>query len=214
MVKGGVEWPLEDRFGKFVNATDSQPSKAELRRSLLKARQALHPDLWREKSDRICTQLHNWSVFSKAQTVLAYFSFRQEPDLSPLFTPSRIWGFPRCVDKSMVWHQWIPTPIGSKQYPLQTGAFGIVEPHPYAPQVQPADVDLILVPTVACDVWGYRLGYGGGFYDRMLSSPEWIGKPTIGIVFEFARLPRLPIDPWDRSLQGICTEAGLFLKEE
>jgi 5-formyltetrahydrofolate cyclo-ligase len=77
----------------------------------------------------------------------------------------------------------------------------------------PSAVDLILVPAIACDVQGYRLGYGGGFYDRLLSTPAWRAKPTIGIVFEFARLPQLPVDPWDRPLQGICTESGLFLSE-
>jgi 5-formyltetrahydrofolate cyclo-ligase len=45
----------------------------------------------------------------------------------------------------------------------------------------------------------------------MLSLPGWSHKPAIGITFEFARLPKLPVDPWDRPLQGICTEAGLFL---
>jgi 5-formyltetrahydrofolate cyclo-ligase len=72
-------------------------------------------------------------------------------------------------------------------------------------------VDLLLVPAVACDVHGYRLGYGGGFYDRLLSQPAWIGKPAIAIVFEYARLPTVPRDPWDKPLQGICTETGLYL---
>ncbi|HEY9652178.1 MAG TPA: 5-formyltetrahydrofolate cyclo-ligase, partial [Coleofasciculaceae cyanobacterium] len=77
-----------------------------------------------------------------------------------------------------------------------------------APRLEQAEVDLILVPAVACDRRGYRLGYGGGFYDRMLSSAEWGSKPTIGIVFEFAYLPRLPIEPWDKPLHAICTNLG------
>jgi 5-formyltetrahydrofolate cyclo-ligase len=192
----------------------SNHDKATLRRSLLKARQAIPPDVWREKSDRICDHLQTWSVFKEARTVLAYFNFRQEPDLSPLFTPPRQWGFPRCIEKTMVWHEWLPADDqSSHHYPLQTGDYGILEPHPDAPTIDAKDVDLILVPAVACDVWGYRLGYGAGFYDRMLSAPEWRTKLTIGIVFEFARLPQLPIDPWDKPLQGICTEAGLFLSK-
>lgn len=70
------------------------------------------------------------------------------------------------------------------------------------------DVDLILVPAVACDRHGYRLGYGGGFYDRMLSLNEWTTPPTVGIVFDFAYLPQLPIDRWDKPLQAVCTETG------
>jgi 5-formyltetrahydrofolate cyclo-ligase len=89
---------------------------------------------------------------------------------------------------------------------MQTGAYGIFEPHPDSPTLQPVEVDLILVPSVACDERGYRLGYGGGFYDRMLSSAEWALKSTIGIVFEFAYLPQLPTDKWDKPLQTVCTE--------
>lgn len=70
----------------------------------------------------------------------------------------------------------------------------------------PDEVDLILVPAVACDARGYRLGYGGGFYDRLLSSADWKSKPTIGIVFEYAYVSQLPVDPWDKPLNSICTE--------
>ena len=160
---------------------------------------------WRHKSDRIVTQLQEASsLFTSAQTILAYFSFRGEPDLSPLFKETRHrWGFPRCVGDSLSWHIWRPGDT------LQTGAYGILEPDPDAPTLQPAEVDLIFVPAVACDYQGYRLGYGGGYYDRLLSSVEWATKPTIGIVFDFAYVPQLPVDPWDKPLQAVCTETGL-----
>ena len=58
-----------------------------------------------------------------------------------------------------------------------------MEPDARSPLVDPEKVSLILVPCVACDVNGYRLGYGGGFYDRMLGSDRWANKTTIGIVF-------------------------------
>lgn len=187
-----------------MNLTECKLRKAQLRRHLLSCRRSLCVEEWREKSDRICSHLQSWPLFVRSQTILAYFSFRQEPDLSPLFTNTQHhWGFPRCVGKSLLWHSWKPGE------PLQTGNYDIFEPHPDSPPLQPAKVDLILVPAVACDVRGYRLGYGGGFYDRLLSSAEWASKLTIGIVFEFAYLPQLPIDPWDKPLQAVCTEAGL-----
>jgi len=186
-----------------VNKVDNQLDKVELRRSLLKTRQFMPVRKWRENSDRICTYLQSSPLFTQAKTVLAYFSFRQEPDLSPLFVDNRRWGFPRCVGDSLMWHICTPGESTSK------GAYGILEPHPDAPILQPDEVDLILVPSVACDVRGYRLGYGGGYYDRLLSSSRWAHQPTIGIAFEFAISPELPIDEWDKPLHGVCTETGL-----
>jgi 5-formyltetrahydrofolate cyclo-ligase len=221
-------------------------NKAQLRQQLLKERRSLSVETWREKSDRLCFHLQSSSLFVRAKTVLAYFSFRQEPDLSPLFDqPSELddpksgcqdslsltpcplspegdpsfpspagegcrrrgegksWGFPRCVGDTLSWHLW------RSGEPLQKGVYGISEPDPKAAIIEPDRVDLILVPAVACDVRGYRLGYGGGYYDRLLSLPIWSSKTTIGIAFEFAYLPELPIDNWDRPLQGVCTEMGL-----
>jgi 5-formyltetrahydrofolate cyclo-ligase len=181
--------------------------KAELRRSLLKTRQSMSVEEWQEKSDRICSHLQSSPLFTQAKTILAYFSFRQEPNLNPLFTDNRYrWGASRCVGDSLIWHVSKPGDI------LQTGAYGILEPLPSAPTLHPSEVDLILVPAVACDYQGYRLGYGGGYYDRLLNSPEWSSKTTIGIVFDFAYLLQLPIDPWDKPLQAVCTETGLKMQ--
>lgn len=183
-------------------------SKTKLRRSLLKARQSLPEAAWREKSDRICQHLQASPQFCQAQTILAYFSIRQEPNLSLLFNDSqKLWGFPRCVAKSLLWHSWKPG------QDLQKGDYGIFEPKADSTRLQPNDVDLILVPAVACDKSGYRLGYGGGFYDRMLSLPEWAAKPTIGIIFKLADLAELPVDNWDVKLHGVCTESGLRMTQ-
>jgi 5-formyltetrahydrofolate cyclo-ligase len=181
-------------------------SKKELRKNLLKQRKSLSPEIWREKSDRIRKNLKYLPILQEAHTILAYFSVRQEPDLSPLFEEfeeNHRWGFPRCVGKSLVWHL---VKSGDK---LQLGAYGIAEPEPEAPIIEAARVDLILVPAVACDRFGYRLGYGGGYYDRLLSSPQWQNIPTIGIIFDFAYLSQIPQDPWDKKLDYVCTETML-----
>lgn len=182
-----------------------QPDKPTLRRQLLQARRALPPTVWQRQSQQLCNQLLTLPLFIQAKIILAYFSIRQEPDLASLLSAKgKIWGFPRCQGTQLIWHRW---QVGD---PWQPGPYGLREPHPSLPVLTPEAVDLILVPAVACDYQGYRLGYGGGFYDRLLSLPEWQTPPTLGIVFEAARLPVLPIDSWDRPLQAVCTEVGVF----
>jgi 5-formyltetrahydrofolate cyclo-ligase len=185
-----------------------QLDKRSLRRSLLSARSAIPADRWQQASEQLSYQLSQTSAIQTAKTVLAYFSTRCEPDLSALFAQQRslAWGFPRCQGKVLFWHQC--DPFDSTQH--QSGAYGITEPAEQCPQLSAKEVDLILVPAVACDRDGYRLGYGGGFYDRLFSQPDWAQVPTIGIVFESAFLPQLPHDPWDRSLTAVCTEQGLY----
>ncbi|MFB8796937.1 MAG: 5-formyltetrahydrofolate cyclo-ligase [Microcoleus sp.] len=185
-----------------MNTSEPSLNKTELRRSLLQTRKSLSPEAWREKSDRICNHLQNSPLFTQAKTVLSYFSCRQEPDLSLLFTTPKKWGFPRCVGKDLSWHIWQPGDA------LHTGIYGILEPLPDAPKIDHSEVDLILVPAVGCDLRGYRLGYGGGYYDRMLSKAEWESKVAIGMIFEFASIAQLPVDSWDQPLHGICTESG------
>ncbi|HSF75228.1 MAG TPA: 5-formyltetrahydrofolate cyclo-ligase [Microcoleus sp.] len=211
-----------------MNTAEPSLTKTELRKSLLNTRKSLSAQEWRQKSTSICNHLQNSPLFTEAKTILAYFSCRQEPDLSPLFQASCLlnsgdrqdacatnaipttkkWGFPRCVGKELSWHIWQPGDA------LHTGAYGILEPLPDAPKIDHSEVDLMLVPSVGCDVRGYRLGYGGGYYDRMLSLAEWESKVTIGIIFEFALLAQLPVDPWDKPLHGICTKSGLTIVQE
>jgi 5-formyltetrahydrofolate cyclo-ligase len=181
-------------------------TKTELRRLMIKQRRSIATGEYQEKSDRICKNLQNNSLFQQAKTILSYFSFRQEPDLSLLLNNTdKKWGFPRCLEQSLTWHCW---QLGEN---YDTNNYGIIEPDANSIQLQPFEVDLILVPSVACDYQGYRLGYGGGFYDRMLSLPEWNLIPTVGIIFDFAYLPQLPIDSWDKPLNSVCTESKLIL---
>jgi 5-formyltetrahydrofolate cyclo-ligase len=181
-----------------------QLDKPTLRREILQQRQALSQEEWQTKSNLICDRLQDLPLFQSAKTVLAYFSFRQEVDLSSLFSLKKNWAFPRCVDQSLIWHLW------QSGESLNFGKYNIPEPLEIAPIIAPSLADLILVPTVACDQHGYRLGYGGGFYDRLLSSPQCFNVPTIGIVFDFAYLEYLPSDTWDIKLNFICTETNFI----
>ena len=104
----------------------------------------------------------------------------------------------------MTWHDW----SGQEGIEFEISRFGIEEPYAHWPRARTPD--LILVPTVACDRRGYRLGYGGGFYDRMLVNLNREKTKTIGIVPGMLLQEELPVDPWDQPLDAICTEQGLL----
>jgi 5-formyltetrahydrofolate cyclo-ligase len=178
--------------------------KNNLRRQFLQQRQSLPIELWQMSSDRLCRQLANCPEFIQAQTVGAYQSDRQEPTLDYLLNATdKQWGLPRCVGKDLHWHCWQPLE------PLVSGTHGILEPNSQLPTLTADRIDLLLVPAVAMDVRGYRLGYGGGYYDRLRADPLWRKIPTIGIVFDFAYVETLPIDSWDLPLDRVCTELGI-----
>jgi 5-formyltetrahydrofolate cyclo-ligase len=187
-------------------------SKHLLRRQFIQQRRSLSIACWQTHSDLLCHRLSDCTQFIQAQTILAYQSCRQEPSLDYLFTHTdKQWGLPRCVvggaspaeNRELIWHRWQPIQT------LLPGNYGIREPHPDTPLLAPEDVDLILVPAVAIDLRGYRLGYGGGYYDRLFADPRWGKIPTIGIVFDFAYVVQLPIEPWDLPLDAVCTELGI-----
>lgn len=107
--------------------------------------------------------------------------------------------FPRVAgrDRPLEYHR---VPDGEV---LAPGAFGIHEPLASWPSVTP---HLLLVPLLAFDARGHRLGYGGGFYDRTL---EKLAVPAIGIAFAGQEVGSLPDQPHDRRLDAILTEQGL-----
>lgn len=179
--------------------------KSQLRQHFLTARQSLSDRQWQDQSQQLCDQLRQCDLFQRAKTVGVYFSHQREPDLRPLFTLPKTWGFPRCVGKQLVWSTW------QEGDPLTRDRYGILTPTPAAPILSADQVDLILVPTLAGDRQGYRLGYGGGYYDRLFAQPDWRQMPRLGITFAAAMVDRLPVDPWDMSLSGFCLETGYFL---
>lgn len=181
----------------------SSMDKQVLRQQFLAKRQALTTSQIQIKSQQICENIQAQSLFQTANTVLSYAAFRQEPDLQDLLSLPKNWGLPRCVKKSLIWHHY------RRGDPLESGKFGILEPHPDLPLLDWANIDLILVPALACSQKGDRLGYGAGFYDRFLANlPDKV--ITIGIVFDCCFAPTLPADPWDIPLDYVCTEKRFY----
>lgn len=91
---------------------------------------------------------------------------------------------------------------------LEIGVFGVKAPAARAAVLKPS---LILVPLLAFDVTGRRLGYGGGFYDRTLAALRKEGPVVaVGLAFEAQRVHRVPTDTLDQRLDYVVTEAGCF----
>src|SRR5262249_53970840 len=106
--------------------------------------------------------------------------------------------FPRMVGKDLALDFHL-VPDGEV---LKPGAFGIHEPEAHWPSVMP---QLLLVPLLAFDAKGHRLGYGGGFYDRTIQA---FGVPAIGIAYAGQEVASLPAEPHDMALDGVLTEMG------
>jgi 5-formyltetrahydrofolate cyclo-ligase len=183
--------------------------KSALRQQLLAQRQQLSPVLYEQRSTQICQQLQTFlaAQVPAASSILAYWPYRQEPDISILFrSPDYQWVLPRCLpDRELAWHRWCWGDL------LVANRYGLLEPSVTAPLVDLAEVSVLMLPAVAIDQQGYRLGYGGGYFDRLLSNENWQPLMTIGVVFDFAYLPLLPVDNWDRPVAAVCTESGMVV---
>lgn len=178
--------------------------KATLRQQLLHWRDQLSETEWQAYSHRLCQHLLAHPQFQAARTILTYVPHRREPDVRPLWALAKRWGLPRMVGNTLVWHELIGN--GAQ---LQRGRYGILEPPPEWPVIDPATVDLCLIPALACHPYGYRLGYGAGFFDRLFADPRWQGIPRWGIVFAATAEVSFAVDEWDMPLTAVCSEEGL-----
>ena len=92
---------------------------------------------------------------------------------------------------------------------MTPGPWNIAEPNADCPIVPVEDIDLLIVPGVAFTASGSRLGQGGGYYDRLLSSGGFSGR-SVGLSFQAFVLTELPLDPWDQAVEWLATEHELL----
>lgn len=179
--------------------------KQELRAELLERRAALTPEEVAEKSAAVTARVLELPHFEKAQTVMAYADFRNEVQTGGIINAAlragkRV-GLPVAdrERKSM-------TVVRIEHYPddLESGAYGIPEPRPGLPGIETGEIDLILVPGVGFDLDGYRIGFGGGYYDRFFRT---IRRRTVkvGLAFDFQVRRTVHPDSHDRGVNYIVT---------
>jgi 5-formyltetrahydrofolate cyclo-ligase len=186
-------------------------AKTDLRQQCHKIREGLSPEQVRMSSQAVCAHLNSWPTFQQANTVLGFLAFRNEIDLSQLFErwPNKHWLMPRVVAGSelapgqrsyLMLHSYDPTR-------LRRHRFGMLEPEPSLPSIHPGQVEVVLVPGVAFDPKGGRIGFGGGFYDRLL--PLAHEAIRVGVTYEELVLESVPMEPWDCRVHWLVTSAGM-----
>ena len=137
-------------------------------------------------------------------TVGAYSAIGGEVNLTQIFAelPQVRFALPRVSGSNMQFHVRDPALLSPNRW-------GILEPAAHAPQVPLAEMDLLLIPLVAYDESGTRLGMGGGYYDRYLAQD--LPKPRrIGVAFACQQHARLPCEAWDMPLHAVVTEHGVL----
>lgn len=177
--------------------------KAE-RERLIKARLAMASDERRQYAERIAGHLGEAMGDVAGLTVSAYWPFRGEPDLRAFLQ--------RVVERGgraalpvvvrhgtpLVFRAWAPGD------PLEKGVWNIPVPSEDAEQVVP---DVVIAPVVGFDPSCYRLGYGGGFFDRTLAAASPFPR-AFGVGYAQAAIPTIYPQPHDIALEAVITEQG------
>ncbi len=164
-------------------------TKQELRKQIRLLKKQYSTEQLLEKSQAICAHLEECPEFQMAGTVMLYSALPDEVQTQALLEK---W----CRTKRII----LPTVVGDDIVPVEltedtafvVGDFNILEPQnePYT-----GSFDLMVVPGMAFDHDGNRLGRGRGYYDRFLS--KHLSVPRIGICFDFQRVPSVPVEPTD-----------------
>ena len=171
---------------------DEMADKQEIRKKIRSLRDGMTPGEIAAKSGMIIRRLTELRDLREASTLMVFLSFGSEVLTDDLLR----WGWE--ARKRMV------IPLAE----LEIGHYGIREPK--AENIRPVprgDIDAILVPAVAFDRRGYRVGCGGGYYDRFL--PEVPRAVRIGAAFSCQIVAEIPADPHDVRVDRIVTENGV-----
>jgi 5-formyltetrahydrofolate cyclo-ligase len=179
--------------------------KSQLREHCLAVRKLLGTEQRADASLSICVNVEKWHIFQQSSTILAYMPIKSEADLTSLMKdhPEKRWILPRIIpeeDHRMVFHPYYADRL--IRHP-----FGMVEPAPDLPVIHSKEIELTLAPGLAFNRLGFRLGYGGGYFDRFLKDFNGV---SAGIIFHNLLLDKIPRSAHDVPVQWIVTERELF----
>jgi 5-formyltetrahydrofolate cyclo-ligase len=186
-----------------------QSERNELRRYFRSRRQALSAEGQRNNSLNVARALLNTQLMLRCHRIGGYWANDGEVDLQPLLT------------ELAYRHKQLALPVVARgarmsffdyqaDAPMTLNQYHIPEPGQGARFINGRSLNLILVPLVAFDEFGIRLGMGAGFYDRYLGAlPSSLRPKIIGVAHEVQRSPDpLPFKDWDVPMEGVVTEHG------
>ncbi len=184
-------------------------AKALLRKRYRALRAALPPASVASRSEAIARHLVALDAWRSARTVAVFASMPHEVDTAPLVAEARARGcrvaLPVVPDE--------PGPLrfrvaweGDVEHPRAAGVWGIEEPTDAAPALAHGELDLVVVPCLAVDPSGHRLGYGRGYYDRTLSLCD--RAVTAAVAFDFQLVAEVPAEARDVRVDWVVTDRG------
>ncbi len=169
---------------------------------MLGKRNALGPEEITRRSRSVQETALKSSFFNSAKSMGAYFAFGSEVRTDLILGEAKKLGkqvaLPSIEGDKIVFYE-----MSAAKY-LVKGRFGIMEPLPYG---KITELDLIIVPGIAFDSTGYRLGYGKGYYDRFLLEHQTF---SVGLAYSFQLVERLPHGRQDMKLDAVATEGHVI----
>lgn len=191
-------------------------SRSDIRKRLRNQRQQLTPSQHQQATRRICKHLSRSPLFCNSQRIAGFIANDGEPSLDPLlvlaWSRGKTWYLP-IIGLPNINHLWFgPYMPGDS---LAVNRYNIAEPTVHLCHTpKPWALDLILMPLVAFDTQGNRLGMGKGYYDRTLKflrhRRHWRKPRLVGIAYEFQKVEPLAHQPWDIPLDAIVTEQAIY----
>ena len=174
-------------------------TKKEIRTAMLKKRASYPQEELQKQSSEIAENLFARMEYQACKTLFCYVSFRKEADthriIEKALSDGKKVAVPKVEGKEMHFYR-----IESLQE-LSISSCGILEPDRVCEPVLPKDGDLMAVPGAAFDRKGFRIGYGGGYYDRYLK--DFPNVYTIGLAYDFQMMEELPTDTYDLAVKDV-----------
>jgi 5-formyltetrahydrofolate cyclo-ligase len=180
--------------------------KSDLRRAILAQRDALPAEAIRERSAVAAASLFSLPEFQAARTVMFFVTFGSEIDTLPMIEQALAEGkqvlAPRADPRT---RRLLPCRVRDPVQDLAPGAHNIREPKASCPATALDQIEVVIVPAAVWGEDGYRIGYGGGYYDRFLKKVP--GATKIGLGLEAQVVPSVPHGEHDLPVDVLVTEA-------